>query len=160
MQCNTENNCTIATKHISCNPTYSNSATTNKTIASLRANTPKQAINNQTNKLQCLDLFSGGSGISLALSPYCTSIAYCDIDQNARDVLSARIQDGRLDAAPIFESIQSISPESLASAGVQARDINIVAGGFPCQDVSVAGRQMGLVKNTRSSLWNCKKPGH
>ena len=153
MQCNTENNCTIATKHISCNPTYSNSTTTNKTIANLRGNPKQESINNQTNKMQCLDLFSGGGGISLALSPYCTSIAYCDIDQNARDVLSARIQDGRLDAAPIFESIQSISPESLASAGVQARDINIVAGGFPCQDVSVAGRQMGLVKNTRSSLW-------
>ena len=104
-------------------------------------------------RMQCLDLFSGCGGISAALDPYCKTVAYCDIDPNARDVLSARIQDGRLEAAQIFEKVQSISPESLASAGIQPHKINIIAGGFPCQDVSIAGRQMGLVKDTRSALW-------
>ena len=126
----------------------SNPKITNNSSKSLQ-----QTNDDLDGRMQCLDLFSGCGGISAALNPYCKTVAYCDINPNARDVLSARIQDGRLDAAQIFETVQSISPESLASAGIQPHKINIVTGGFPCQDVSVAGRQMGLVKDTRSALW-------
>ena len=155
MQYLIESDCTIATTSLQHSPKCTNAIIADSTL-NIQPTIPKFSSLNDTStsgKLQCLDLFSGGGGISIALTPYCTTIAYCDIDPKARAVLSARIDDGRLDAAPIFESIQSISPESLASAGVQAKNINIVAGGFPCQDVSVAGRQMGLVENTRSSLW-------
>lgn len=148
MQFCTKNLCTVETNTIHPEGNHSITIIPNPTI-----NEPKPTTDHHSSKLQCLDLFSGSGGISLALAPYCRTAAYCDIDPNARRILSARMQDGRLDTAPIFESIQSISPESLASAGVCARDINIVSGGFPCQDVSVAGRQMGLVSNTRSSLW-------
>lgn len=31
--------------------------------------------------------------------------------------------------------------------------VDIVTGGFPCQDVSLAGRRLGIAHNTRSGLW-------
>lgn len=31
--------------------------------------------------------------------------------------------------------------------------VNILAGGFPCQDVSLAGRRAGMKDGTRSGLW-------
>lgn len=148
MQFWNKNPCTVETNTIHSEGNLKIATTPNPTI-----NESKPTPADNSSKLQCLDVFSGSGGISLALTPYCRTAAYCDIDPNARSILSARMQDGRLETAPIFESIQAISPESLACAGVCARDINIVAGGFPCQDVSVAGRQMGLVSNTRSSLW-------
>ena len=100
-----------------------------------------------------IDLFSGIGGVSAALAPYCRTAAYCDINTSCHKVLEARMHDGRLDAAPIFGDVRSVDKQSLADAGVQASDVNIVTAGFPCQDLSVAGKQMGLLGNTRSSLW-------
>jgi len=32
--------------------------------------------------------------------------------------------------------------------------VDVIVGGFPCQDVSVAGKRAGLKEGTRSGLWN------
>lgn len=103
--------------------------------------------------MRSVDLFSGIGGISLALAPYCRTVAYCDISSDCQRVLKARMHDERLDAAPVFGDVRSICAESLADAGVQASEVDIVTAGFPCQDLSVAGKQMGLLGDTRSSLW-------
>ena len=104
-------------------------------------------------RMQCLDLFSGVGGMSIALEPYCRTVAFCDIDNNCRSIISQRAKEGRMEDAPIFGDIQSISNESLAAAGVLTDEITCITAGFPCQDISSAGRQMGVLGNTRSSLW-------
>lgn len=104
-------------------------------------------------RLRCIDLFSGIGGISLALAPYTRTVAYCDIDPESRKVLASRMADGRLETAPVFEDVRSMDAVSMASSGIDPSSVNIVTAGFPCQDLSIAGRQMGAQGNTRSSLW-------
>ena len=107
----------------------------------------------QDGRLQCLDLFSGCGGISIALQPYCRSVAYCDTSDHCKEILKERIKEGRLEDAPIFDDVRSLSAESMAACGIDTSQITIISAGFPCQDISTAGRQMGVLGDTRSSLW-------
>jgi DNA (cytosine-5)-methyltransferase 1 len=91
-----------------------------------------------------LDLFTGVGGITLALQDYVTPLAYCEIDTYAQSVLLQRMQEGYLPKAPIWDDIRSLQVEELPR-------IDIIYGGSPCQDISVAGRQAGL-EGERSGL--------
>lgn len=95
-------------------------------------------------KLNGLSLFSGIGGIELGLSDYVTTKAYCEIDPYASAVLRSRMQDGQLDTAPIYPDIKELH-------GKQG-DYDIITGGFPCQDISNAGKQAGI-QGHRSGLW-------
>lgn len=92
-----------------------------------------------------LDLFSGIGGLSLALKPWVRSIAYCERDTYAQSVLLSRIATGELDRAPIWDDITSLDGSMLPK-------LDIIFGGFPCQDISVAGRGAGL-GGERSGLY-------
>lgn len=94
-----------------------------------------------------LDLFSGIGGISLALRPYVQTVAYCEIEPYCQAVLLERMQAGDLDNAPIWNDVRTLNSEILDT------DIDIICGGFPCQDVSVAGKQAGIAQGTRSGLF-------
>jgi DNA (cytosine-5)-methyltransferase 1 len=94
-----------------------------------------------------LDLFSGIGGISLALAPWVRPIAYCENDRYAQAVLLSRMRDGGLPRAPIWDDVCTLSPEVFEST-----DIDIIYGGFPCQDISVAGAGAGL-EGERSGLF-------
>ena len=87
--------------------------------------------------LNGLDLFSGIGGISIALSPWVRTIAYCEQDRYAQSVLLSRMSEGKLHRAPIWDDVQTLTGEMLPT-------IDIIFGGFPCQDISVAGRGEGL----------------
>src|SRR3954464_11360982 len=95
--------------------------------------------------LNGLDLFSGIGGISLALSEWVRTVAYCDRDRFAQSVLLQRIYEGRLDCAPIWDDVQTLRGEMLPP-------IDIITGGFPCQDISCAGNGVGL-GGSRSGLF-------
>lgn len=95
--------------------------------------------------LNGLDLFSGIGGISLALSPWVRTVAYCEIDRFAQGVLLSRISDGQLEAAPIYDDIRNLTASHLPG-------IDIISGGFPCQDISCAGNGAGL-DGKRSGLF-------
>lgn len=85
-----------------------------------------------------LDLFSGIGGISLALREWVKPIAYCEIDRYAQAVLLSRMSEGLLPRAPIWNDITTLD-------GKQFRgQVDIIYGGFPCQDISVAGNGKGL----------------
>ena len=84
-----------------------------------------------------LDLFSGIGGLSLALSPWVRTIAYCENDRYAQAVLLSRMQTRELEVAPIWDDVRTIKGEMLPP-------IDIIYGGFPCQDISVAGNSRGL----------------
>lgn len=96
--------------------------------------------------LNGLDLFSGIGGITLALSPWVKPIAYCENDRYAQAVLLSRMHDGYLPWAPIWDDVQTLGRDVLPP------HIDIVYGGFPCQDISVAGAGRGLA-GKRSGLF-------
>lgn len=87
--------------------------------------------------LNGLDLFSGIGGITLALREWVRPVAYCEIEPYATGVLFSRMLDGSIPTAPIFPDIRHLTARILPS-------IDIIYGGFPCQDVSVAGLRKGL----------------
>jgi DNA (cytosine-5)-methyltransferase 1 len=93
--------------------------------------------------LKVLDLFSGIGGFSLGLERTggFETVAFCEIDKKARSVLKKHWPD-----VPIFEDVTTLT-------GDQINDkIDVIAGGFPCQDISVAGKGAGLA-GARSGLW-------
>lgn len=93
-----------------------------------------------------LDLFSGIGGISIALSPWVTTIAYCERDEYCQSVLKTQIRKGRLDEAPIFNDVTKLEAKMLPIIP------EIIYGGFPCQDISIGGHGVGLA-GERSGLF-------
>ena len=92
-----------------------------------------------------LDLFSGIGGISYALRDYVRPVAYCEIDRYCQGVLLSRMASEDIDNAPIWDDITTLEPK-----GIEA--IDIIFGGFPCQDISIAGLGKGLA-GERSGLF-------
>ena len=95
--------------------------------------------------LNGLDLFSGIGGLTLALGEWVRPVAYCEIEPYAAGVLFSRMLDGSLPTAPIFPDIRKLHAGILPS-------IDIMYGGFPCQDISNAGARKGL-EGERSGLF-------
>jgi len=94
--------------------------------------------------LHSLDLFTGYGGITLALEPWCKPIAYVEIEEYAQRIIAERMADGSLPRAPILADVKNIKGEP--------GDCDIIVGGFPCQDISVAGNGAGL-EGERSGLF-------
>lgn len=95
--------------------------------------------------LNGLDLFSGIGGLTIALAPWVRPVAYCENDRYAQSVLLSRISSGDIPNAPIWDDVQTLEAWMLP-------DIDIIYGGFPCQDISCAGRGAGL-EGERSGLF-------
>jgi DNA (cytosine-5)-methyltransferase 1 len=92
--------------------------------------------------LKVLDLFSGIGGFSLGLERAgMQTIAFCEIEPYCRAVLRKHWPN-----VPIFEDVRT-----LTSADVPG--VDVICGGFPCQDLSTAGRQEGI-SGSRSGLWS------
>lgn len=92
-----------------------------------------------------LDLFSGIGGIGIALEPWVRTVAYCERDRYAQGVLLSRMRSGDIDQAPIWDDVTTLRADLLPR-------IDIIFGGFPCQDLSVAGAGKGLA-GERSGLF-------
>ena len=92
-----------------------------------------------------LDIFSGIGGITKALEGYVRPVAYCENDRYAQCVLLSRMGAGDLPRAPIWDDVRTLKPEDLPA-------VDIIYGGFPCQDISIAGRGEGLA-GKRSGLF-------
>ncbi len=94
-----------------------------------------------------LDLFSGIGGLSVALRDWVKPVAYCEIDTYCQSILLSRISDGSLINAPIWDDIKTLSYDGRNWPG-----IDIIYGGFPCQDISIGGYGKGLA-GERSGLF-------
>ena len=68
-------------------------------------------------------------------------------DPYARDVLVARQNDGCLAPFPIWDDVCTFDGRPWRGL------VDVVSGGFPCQDISVAGKGAGL-SGERSGLWS------
>src|SRR5574343_648299 len=103
-------------------------------------------MNELKGKLNGLSLFTGYAGIDLALRDYVRPVGYCDIEQFSHATLLSRFDDGSLPFAPIWTDVRKLD-------GTKFRGlVDVVAGGFPCQDLSVAGKGKGLA-GERSGLF-------
>lgn len=93
-----------------------------------------------------LDLFSGIGGFSLGLEATGAfrTVAFCESDPFARRVLAKHWPTVRR-----YQDVRRLDAARLAADGIAA---DVVAGGFPCQDISAAGLGAGL-DGERSGLW-------
>ena len=80
-------------------------------------------------------LFSGIGGFSLGLERTggFRTVAFCETDAYCRKVLAKHWPD-----IPIYGDVRELSGEQLRQDGIAA---DVVTGGFPCQDISVAGKR-------------------
>lgn len=81
----------------------------------------------------------------MALSPWVRPLAYCENDRYAQSVLLCRMQTGDVPNAPVWDEVRTLRGSFLPS-------LDIIYGGFPCQDISVAGNGAGL-EGKRSGLF-------
>lgn len=97
--------------------------------------------------LKVLDLFSGIGGFSYGLEKTggFETIAFCEIDKHARKVLTKHWPNVKQ-----YEDITELTYEKLQKDNLIPE---VISGGFPCQDISVAGKQAGII-GKRSGLWS------
>ncbi len=131
-----------------------------------------------TNKLRVLDLFSGIGGFSLGLERTggFETVAFCEIEKYPRKILAKHWPD-----VPIYTDVTKLyrfaddmieCPDGCdepfcdlcnkhffecdcvgcSEFEDEVGTIDVITGGFPCQDISVAGKQAGI-KASRSGLW-------
>ena len=97
--------------------------------------------------LRELALFAGAGGGILGghlLGWRC--VCAVERDPYARDVLVARQNDGCLPPFPIWNDVCTFDGRPWRGG------VDVVSGGFPCQDISAAGKGAGL-DGARSGLW-------
>ncbi|HBF40454.1 MAG TPA: DNA cytosine methyltransferase [Anaerolineaceae bacterium] len=85
-------------------------------------------------------LFSGIGGFDLGFERAGMGCFWqCEIDPKARQVLKRHWD------VPIYEDVKRITRQNTEA-------VDLICGGFPCQDVSIAGNRAGLA-GKRSGLW-------
>lgn len=96
--------------------------------------------------MRVLDLFSGIGGFSLGLERAgMETVAFCEIEEYPRKVLAKHWPD-----IPIYQDVRELTVDRLRQDGIT--DIDVLCGGFPCQDISLLGKGAGL-DGERSGLW-------
>lgn len=87
-------------------------------------------------------LFAGIGGIDLGLERAGMQCRWqVEIDPFCRKVLAKHWLEVKR-----YGDIQELS-------GKELERVDCIAGGFPCQDISISGQRRGIVEGTRSGLW-------
>lgn len=95
-----------------------------------------------------LALFAGaGGGILGGKLLGWRTICAVENDGYARDTLVARQNDGSLETFPIWDDVQTFDGEPWRGR------VDVISGGFPCQDISAAGKGAGI-DGERSGMWS------
>jgi len=95
-----------------------------------------------------VSLFAGVGGFDLALERAgIRVVASVEWDKKAQEVLKKHFPKSE-----IFGDIQGVTGEQLRSAGFDPSN-GIITGGFPCQDLSVAGKRAGLAGKRSGLFW-------
>jgi DNA (cytosine-5)-methyltransferase 1 len=88
-----------------------------------------------------ISLFAGIGGLDLGFQRAgMQCVGYAEIDQKASAVMALRFP-----GVPNLGDVRNVTKETAATP-------DVVCGGFPCQDLSVAGKRAGLA-GERSGLW-------
>lgn len=93
-------------------------------------------------KLKVLDLFSGIGGFSLGLERTAgfETVAFCEIDPFCQRILNKHWPN-----VPIYNDVRNLNYDGT---------VDVITGGFPCQDISTSGKTAGMGEGTRSGLWS------
>ena len=95
-----------------------------------------------------LALFAGaGGGILGGQILGWRTVCAVEIDPYAASVLLARQSDGLLPPFPVWDDVRTF--DGSPWRGI----VDVVSGGFPCQDISAAGKAAGI-EGSRSGLWS------
>ncbi len=100
---------------------------------------PSTPTGEPLNQLTILDLFSGIGGFSYAaehLVEGFQTIAFCDSDEPCRKVLRKHWPK-----TPVFTDVRSLQAKDIQP--LCPNGLSLITAGFPCQDLSVAGKQAG-----------------
>jgi DNA (cytosine-5)-methyltransferase 1 len=89
-------------------------------------------------------LFSGYGGLDLAVTKVLGAevVWHCEWEDAPSKVLEANFP-----GVPNYRDVSTVDWESV-------EPVDILTGGFPCQDLSLAGKRAGLQEGTRSGLWS------
>ena len=95
-----------------------------------------------------VSLFAGIGGFDLAMQRQGVKVvASVEIDKKCQEVLAHRFPESK-----IFDDVTTVKGEDLINAGFTPRT-GIITGGFPCQDLSVAGKRAGLAGARSGLFW-------
>jgi len=89
-------------------------------------------------------LFSGYGGLDLAVAEAFGAevVWHCEWDD-----APAKILERNFPGVPNFRDVSKVDWSAV-------EPVDILTGGFPCQDLSLAGKRAGLRDGTRSGLWS------
>lgn len=93
--------------------------------------------------LRLLDTFSGIGGFSYAAEHIVggfETVAFVEREPYCQQILGKHWPD-----VPIYDDITTFNPKPYSA--------DVICGGFPCQDISLAGKQAGIKEGTRSGLF-------
>lgn len=95
--------------------------------------------------MRAIDLFSGIGGFSLGLERAgIETSCFCEVSPVCRHLLAHHWPETQ-----IYDDVTTLTAERLVADGTAA---DLLCGGFPCQDLSYAGKGAGLA-GERSGLW-------
>jgi DNA (cytosine-5)-methyltransferase 1 len=95
-----------------------------------------------------VSLFAGIGGFDLAMERAGINVvATVEWDKHAQGVLARRFPNSKL-----YGDITGVTGEQLIDAGFDSAN-GIITGGFPCQDLSLAGRRAGLSGSRSGLFW-------
>jgi len=96
--------------------------------------------------LNVLSLFAGIGGLELGLERAgMTVVGQVEIDDYCRRVLAKHWPN-----VPRHDDVRTATEWWLST---ERPTVDVICGGFPCQDISIAGRRAGIIDGERSSLW-------
>jgi DNA (cytosine-5)-methyltransferase 1 len=96
--------------------------------------------------MNVLDLFSGIGGFSLGLERAgFHTVAFCEVEPFCQAVLRKHWPH-----VPIYPDVRELTADRLRADGIS---VDVICGGFPCQDISIAGERAGI-EAERSGLWS------
>ncbi len=95
-----------------------------------------------------LSLFAGIGGFDLGLERTggFKTVAFCEIDPFCQRVLAKHWP-----GVPCYDDVRTLTSDRLRTDGIA---VDVICGGFPCQDVSCTGKLAGMDEGTRSGLWS------
>ena len=98
-------------------------------------------------QLRVGSLFSGTGGLDLAVERVFGARTVWHAEwEDAPSAVLARHWPG----APNYRDVTAVDWDAV-------EPVDIITGGFPCQDVSLAGRRAGMTEGTRSNLWGAMR---
>ena len=103
-------------------------------------------------ELTGVSLFAGIGGFDLAMQRQGVKVvASVEIDKNCNKVLAEHFPNTKQ-----FNDITEVKGSNLIEAGFTP-DRGIITGGFPCQDLSVAGKRAGLAGARSGLFWEAAR---